>query len=791
MNAQRLAAMLYTGLGFDTETHLAQPGLKAPPLVCASLAQWSPEAGRCIGKIVDAATARHVFVAALADERITFVMANAVYDMLVMAVDAMKRGIDLMPSIFRAYEAGRIFDIQLAEALHGIACGMLGKDPRTGRKLKDRKTGKDGSYSLDNVHELVTGKVGAKANDRFRKSYALLEGIPIKQWPPEAQEYPIDDACNTLEDGLAQAGLIPNVGSHAFEARGDQQVCIKCGNALVAGIAPECRSMVARDNLHDLSNQCYTHWCMELGAAWGFVVDHAAVDALEHEVTKTLVDDSKPFIAAGIIRADDTENQNVLKRLVAQAYGAVDACPACSGIKLKDKANPGKIVSPTTGKTWVNCPECDGTALHLPPEVPRAEKGGVAKGRDPLAESGNELLMSYAAHGENKKLRTVYIPWLRNTDKQDVEHRDVPITLSPNVLLETNRTSYRDKTQTLPRDGGVRECIVPRPGTLFYSCDYGGIELCTWAQMCLWMCHHSELAKALNGGMNVHGALGAEMAGESYEAFMAKVKAGDKRSKDFRQAAKPANFGFPGGMGPVRLVHQQREQGPDTPHPTGPIISTRGSTKGQRIYRGLRFCLLIGGAQRCGETLVTKYGKQDISPTCLKCVECAKTIKENWERKWFEQKDYFKIINQVSDQGFQIHPISKRKRGGVGYCDAANGYFQELAAQGAKDGLRHIVREQYDCEYRPADLNGARSLLYGTSRNIPFLHDENLGEALIEVAPECAERVSLVMVQRMKLYVPDVLVTAEPTLMGRWYKAAACVRDANGRLLEWKPKAKD
>lgn len=788
MNAQRLASMLTTALGFDTETHMTQPGLKAPPLVCASFAQWSSEAGRCIGKIVDAANARHVFVAALMDERITFVMANAVYDMLVMAVDAMKRGIDLMPAIFRAYEAGRVFDIQLAEALHGIALGMLGKDPRTGRKLKDRKTGKDGYYSLDNVHELVTGKVGAKANDRFRKSYALLEHIPIELWPPEAREYPVDDACNTLEDGLAQVGHIPNVGIHDFNEVDGGHECSNCGIGMQAGIPAQCVNTKPRQNLHDLSLQCYTHWCMELGAAWGFTVDQDAVNALEEKVTKDFVEDVKPFIAAGIIRADGTECQNLLKMLVAQAYGAKDSCPSCHGIELKGKTNPGKIISPKTLKTWINCPACDGTALHLPPEVPRAEGGGVSKGRDPLAESGFELLMSYAAFGEDKKIRTTYIPWLHNIDKQDVEHRDVAIVLSPNPLLETNRVSYRDKSQTLPRNGGVRECIVPRPGTVFYSCDYSGIELCTWAQMCLWMCKHSELAKAINAGINVHGALGAEMCGQSYEVFMARIKAGDPIAIAYRQAAKPGNFMFPGGGGIARFTQAQREQGPDTPHPTGPIIATRGDFEGHRIYRGTRFCLLIGGAPRCGEIMVTKWGKQDISPTCLKCLECAKVIKENWEKRWPEQKDYFSIINRISDQGYQIHPISKRKRGGVGYCDAANGYFQELAAQGAKDGLRHIVREQYDSEYRPPDLHGERSILYGNSRNIAFLHDENLGEALIPLAPECAERVSGVMEKRMLLYVPDVKIVVEPTLMPRWYKAAKCVRDESGRLQVWHPK---
>ncbi len=845
MLSDRLARMLSDCIAFDTETHMRQPGLSAPPLVCASVARWDVSQNKPIGHILDKEQARQVFLAALTDDRFTLAMANGAFDMLVMAMDAARRGVDILPAIFAAYEAGRVFDIQIAEALHHIALGCLGVDPRTKRKLADPATGKAGAYSLAIVHDLVTGKANAKANDRWRKSYALLEHIPIDQWPQDAREYPIDDACNTLEDALAQTGHVSNLGVHEWKrgANGGQ-VCINCESPLLAGVSPHCRSKYVRKNIHDLALQAYTHWAMALGAAWGLTPDPAAVARLKYEATKDLAEEVKPFIAAGIIRDDGTEAQNVLKSMVARAYGSKDPCPACVNTTEtkgsgRGKARttwsepaPGRIPSPATqGRTLVNCPDCDGTGLHLTVSVPRAEKGGVSKGRDQLNESGNELLMSYAAFGEDRKIRTVYVPFMEEGIAAELHLREdeitmvdangalttegldrclariaaagsrgvIPITLKPNVLLETNRTSYRDKTQTMPREGGVRECFKSRDGSVYYSNDYGGIELCTWAQTCVWMFGHSELAKALNARLNVHAALAATMIGVRYEAFMERLNAGDKEAKLYRQAAKPGNFMFPGGGGVVTFVQTQREQGPDTEHPTGPIIR-----KGKRVYRGMRFCLLIGGKDRCGfhndgrSALLTEYRKKPISPTCANCIECAERIKEGWSKQWPESVEYFKIINRVSEQGFQIHPISKRYRGGIGYCDGANGYFQELAAQGAKDALRHVVREQWDASYRPEDLGGERSILYNTSRTIAFLHDELLGEALVHMAPECAERVGTVMVDRMKIYVPDVLVTAEPTLMDRWYKAAACVRDPGvprfhgdieGRLKVWQPKA--
>lgn len=832
MNTARLADMLSSAVAFDTETHLSQPGLAAPPMVCASIAQWSD--GRIRGLLLDKEGARLVFAALLgiphsgidyqgsnAAEFVkmrdaTIIGAFIAFDMIVMAADYARRGQDVLPYIFAAYQAGRVFDVQLAEALHAIALGMLGYDPRSGKKLTDPETKKQGRYSLSIVTDLVHNEKTAKANDRFRKSYALLEHIPIREWPPEAQEYPVDDAVNTFKDGVAQAGLIPNTGAHDFATT---LKCSRCGSE--PGTSPLCVSTFQRRNIHDLSTQCYTHFAMALGAAWGLIPDPASVAKLKHEAMRDLAEEIKPFKEAGIIREDGTENQAVLKRIVAEAYGSVNPCPACAGTVIpsgrqKGQPAPGKVPSPKTGgKTLINCEACDGTALELSKNVPRSEGGGVSKARDPLSESGNELAMSYAAYGEDAKISNVYVPFLESgvipqyrleipdgataaeVDRlleiclADIERAmalgmriTIPITLRPNPLLETNRASYDGVIQLLPRDGGVRECFIARPGMVYYSNDYGGLELATWSQICLWMFGRSELAKAINGGVNVHGALGATMAGIPYDELMRRIAAGDKAAKDFRGAAKWGNFGFMGGMAELKLVHQVRQQGSDTEHPTGPVVR-----KGKRVYRGQRFCIMIGGAPRCGEKMINIYGKQECPPTCAKCIECSKWIKEKWSKQWPESAEYFKAIKKIADQGWQKHPISNRVRGGIGFCDGANGYFQELAAQGAKDALRHVVREQWDSSYTPEDL-GHRSVLYENSKTIVFAHDELIGESRIDVGHEVGERVSTVMEARMKIYVPDVKITVEPTLMPRWYKAAACVRDASGRLQPWMPKAK-
>jgi DNA polymerase-1 len=309
---------------------------------------------------------------------------------------------------------------------------------------------------------------------------------------------------------------------------------------------------------------------------------------------------------------------------------------------------------------------------------------------------------------------------------------------------------------------------------VFYSVDFGSVELVTHSQSCIWIVGWSKLADALNAGVKPHDALGATMMGVDYDAFSAQMKAKNARAKDFRQGAKPGNFGFPGGMGAWKLVLQQRKQGPDTPWPNGPSI-LEGGVRG---YKGLRFCLLIGGAERCGEVKVTEWKKKQGPPTCRKCIECAELIRDNWFKQWPENKPYFDHINAVTDAGELVQHVSKRVRGGAEFCANANSYFQGLAADAAKEALCRVTYEQFCVPSSP---------LYG-SHVVLFQHDELIGEIDEDVAPEGAERVSTIMIEVLREYCPDVKGTAEPTLMDRWYKQAECVRDPAGRLMVWRPK---
>lgn len=366
--------------------------------------------------------------------------------------------------------------------------------------------------------------------------------------------------------------------------------------------------------------------------------------------------------------------------------------------------------------------------------------------------------------------------------------------------------------------------------------DFKAGELVTHSQSCLWLCGESRLAEALlsfdSKGKRVdpHTAFACRVLGIRYEDFDKKIK----KHSNGRQAAKPPNFGFPGGMGDYKLVLQQRKQGPDTPCEFGHSLVDDGTGTGNKVpgFKGLRFCVLMGAADRCGEVMRRTWGKRDykITPTCLACLECAQHLKRLWKEQWPENEAYFEFVQacvehgmtitgealerwpwlkEVFYEGEQLAPgeimqhVSGRIRNVATsttespFCSAANGFFQGLLADIAKEAHRICVRECYDSTVRVSDMlfpnsiksryAGGGSPLLG-SRIPVFQHDELIGEHPASVASDAAWRISEVMRDVMRWRCPDLAdaAEAEPTLMPAWYKGAERI-DHRGRLAPWTP----
>lgn len=462
------------GIGFDTETYAIVPGAKVPPLVCAS-AGYADEQD-IAADLLDKEQALDLFIQLLEDPAKIIVGANVTFDLSVMALYAAQQGIDVLPRIWNALVGpesfpldadpqGRVYDLQLAEALHAIAEGHLGLDPSTGGQIKN-SDGKPGRYSLYACVKMVLGRADAKVNDEWRLRYGELDNLPISEWPQTARDYPIDDARNTIECALAQTGHRPKLAVHLFrEVRdGDTltHVCRLCGGT-EPGTA--CWVRERHRNLHDLGNQVATQFALHMAGAWGLHINQSSVDIIERETLRNQEGADAPFIAAGILREDGSQDLARTKTLVALAYGATDPCPVCQGagkiasskakvIRCREcrgacvatKSTPavlawkvghpggcdacnnqGEYVDP---KALVVChggmeedPEnpgklrkiktCDGTGYDLPLNVPRSEREGVGYGRDVLNDSGDDLLIALAHYQESRKDLEVYIPFFR------------------------------------------------------------------------------------------------------------------------------------------------------------------------------------------------------------------------------------------------------------------------------------------------------------------------------------------------------------------------------------------
>lgn len=723
-------------IALDLETDLLAPGILAPAPVIGSEAE-----AEGIARLVALDEVRRTWPDKIRTSAMV-IGANLVFDVLVLVND----GVLTIDDAFALFAEGRAWDVQIAQALDAIASGMLFKDPTTGQPLQS-SSGKRARYSLDTCTRLTLGRDDAKVNDYYRMRYAILREIPVEDWPEEARIYPVDDARNTRDVALAQA-----TGRAFGPLRGEG----------------------ALRNLHDLARQMRASWALHLASAWGIRTDPERVAAVRAKVDAAFDEAVKAGQAAGFLRADGTEEQAKVKRAVAIAYGASGACPTCRGTgKVLGAPTKSGKRNPVTCKGEAGC---DGTGLDLTtaPGLPRTPTGGVSASRDTLEESGDDVLEAYGHITEIEKHRSTYLPTLEDATRW-------PLIPRPNLIVETGRTSYDGVMQTFPKKGGLRECFTARPGYVLCSNDYAAVELCSLGQVLHDFFGASSIADAINASKDpgaLHTALGARMLGASVEDMKARIKAGDATAAGFRQAAKAANFGFPGGMGAVTFVLAKRKRIEGfTESESGPaedrVQQPDGSVRVVRGYAGLRLCILMTGAERCGTTKVTETKGRAHAPVCAACVACAEDLRNEWFGQWPDMRKYFKVVSDIADTGEMTQLRSGRVRGGIDFTNTANGFFQGLAADGAKDALWRVSLESY---------TDRKSPMFG-SRPLFFTHDEIVSELPEPVAHEAAIRQAAVMQGAMQEWLPDVFIPPlEPALMRFWSKDAKSVF-VDGRLV--------
>lgn len=428
--------------------------------------------------------------------------------------------------------------------------------------------------------------------------------------------------------------------------------------------------------LLDEPARCRTAWMLHLMSCYGIKTDPVAVAAFVQTTEKRIEEIKGLLQQHGLVRAKGTRDTKVAKALMIQV--------------------------------------CQAKGL----EIAKTDGGDVALDDATCKKTGDPVLCAYADYSSLAKVVSTDIPILLKGVNTPVQTRFEP-------LLETGRTSSSaPNIQNIKRLVGMRECFRPRPGYVFVDADYAMLELCTWAQTCLWALGYSRLAEVLNAGDDPHLAFAAKILNITYDEAKARRKAGDKEVEQRRLVAKVGNFGFPGGLGAESFV----------------------------AYAASSYKVVL-------------------------TEEKAAELKSFWLAQWPEARAYFDwIAKKEQDSGISMQRfVTGSWRSGMRYTVACNDPFQSLGATAATWAGYDLARA---CYYQRDHV------LFG-SRPVNFIHDQYLVEVRDdELAHDRAMAVAGIMVAAAKRAIPDVTPKVEPLLCRYWSKDAKEVfRD--GRLVPW------
>ncbi len=485
-------------IGVDSETALIQRGCLTPPLVCVSTAQrdatGTPQTTLEL-KRPGLVTYRRL----LLDPTQLLIVHNAPFDFGV----ACSEDAELIFAVFDAFMQGRIACTVVIQKLIDIALGHRKFRRIDGRVMKT-------TYGLDDLIALHYGEVVQKT-DTWRKSYALLDGVPLHLWPENAKKYAIYDAVLHLRLWESQQRIIGNTFG---------------------------------GNLPNQLEQQRANWVLHLMSIWGIRADAEKVDYFvkhcEEEIQKMhqallyCLHCGQPrkhhdnvacvkFENTGLFKEDGSRTMSEIRKRVMESFQRMNL--------------PVPMTDPS-------------------PSFPH---GQVGTDKDTLEQTDDPHLHVLAESMTFAKHLGQWGPVLRAAVLR-------PVVCRYEVLVETGRTASsgsegQDGTniQNPPRKGDVRPAIVPRPGNVFCSTDADTIELRSHAQNCLDLIGWSRMAEKLveqakSKGPDLHEVLGAAIVGVDPLEMQLRRKGGDQDMNDARQFAKIPNFGFPGGLGADTFV---------------------------------------------------------------------------------------------------------------------------------------------------------------------------------------------------------------------------------------------
>ena len=744
-------------IAFDTETALFGTNNMSPKLACLTYAYIDSD-NKLQSKIVDSLNAEKAIEKLLDRDDVKLVGANTAFDMGVILRNYPR----LKHKIFQKYEKNLVSDVILRNAL-----GMI-------------ERGKQKCYlvGLAGLRKQQSDVVMEK--DLWRMRYGELIGVPLSKWPEGAVKYAVTDAEETLKAYTLQKSFknedLQCKASFSLELKKVEgfSADMNLASSLTERKEKEKKELLDKVlgwDAYRMETEYVTEWnskTVYTEEEYERFADLGIYNVTEAKIAKNMdkVIEEEDFLRSvgyvtGYNKKGQLQCRNItwLKKNTAimtnlLAMGVLERVPKKYSLRYKMQlfeindvleANGlptvKKVVEPKKNTKIVQAMvrECyAGSGFTVP--MTKGGKDGknpqISITKDTLVEAASiakrDDIVQVAEYESAKQVITTYLSSMRPK-----------MHPSYNSLVDTGRTSckgtskkkkeeqsasyYSINVQNLPKEPGVRECIVAPPGMSFVFADYTAMELAAFASYIELnpVLGVSVMAKAIRAGQDLH-VFGAAMARAiPYEELLKRVEEGDPEAILWRTFQKIVNFGALGYMFPPAMAIQAKSWGID----------------------------------------------MDIKD--------AEIVRDHFLKVFNEAPRYFSYMEAKKDKGGKIKITlpSGRTRGNMNMNEACNNSFQGISADAAKSAMWEIDKARYLDEESP---------LFGLDCPF-FIHDEFGMVAPIENIDEVSKELARLMQLGASKHF-TVPTEVEASASTRWCKKMKPVYNDKGELQIWKPK---
>lgn len=436
--------------------------------------------------------------------------------------------------------------------------------------------------------------------------------------------------------------------------------------------------------------------------------------------------------------------------------------------------------------------------------VEKTDSGKIKTSRDYIeyldSEVENPFLQLINRYNKLNKLLTTYYDKCFHPDTGEAYDRMHP---RYNFLVSTGRTSSRGagpysqslNIQNLPREGveidgiylDLRTIFIADDGEVLADSDFSAIELVTLAQHCFTRHGNSRLRDTINSGQCPHYITASFITGKPIEEV----------TKDERQLAKAANFGYPGGCSPQTFRAYAKIYGVDIDLEQSKLVKEKYMVlypevelhleKDPEVPMKIYYKYNLGTEQfyrdkpeiavalflriLSGENL-SRNGKP----------YPVKTLNWAWNRARTRYDEFPAKIKKLVDERkgdialkayigaeWEDVNLSNRPRGKMNYTNKSNYGFQSLAGDGAKLAAFELIK-------RGGDGSGGFKV-------VAFIHDQFMQTQPLQDRMKYVNILEECMISQMMRVTPDVNVSVETVLCNRFSKSAEQIWEIPNELL--------